>query len=370
MLAVFHVSFVILTLFIQLLFSVKGFQYNSIHHGKVQRKFAFNEKQTESIGKIYKFTGPSNSNNPPPELASLLGKQFLKKKRTHKKKITGTSVSKSKQNINSMIEDNQSQLLQQQEVERLERDVISKYRPNKYRNIQYDDDDVDNENHETDYTKKNIFNIQNNNRYNSYATHIPLKDNHSIRRSKLNSTITEMFHGRTQKNTELLRHENSNIQSKEGFKSTANYRLRPIAPIDPIILYKKQQQELILLQKEKLKERNIKEKLLHNKSLFKPFSFPIDNITTQSLSTEFLSNTNFIDLCIKEPILLQNLAKIGLERASFIQELSIPAINNHENIIIQAQTGSGKTLAYLLPLLNMINIRNKEVRNIFSFIFY
>jgi len=50
---------------------------------------------------------------------------------------------------------------------------------------------------------------------------------------------------------------------------------------------------------------------------------------------------------------------MGFEKATPIQELAIPIILEHRDLIACAQTGTGKTAAYLLPIINK-NIRNHK----------
>lgn len=51
---------------------------------------------------------------------------------------------------------------------------------------------------------------------------------------------------------------------------------------------------------------------------------------------------------------LNTLAKFGIPALNAMQEKTIPAIQQHANVIILAPTGSGKTLAFLLPILSRL----------------
>ena len=68
---------------------------------------------------------------------------------------------------------------------------------------------------------------------------------------------------------------------------------------------------------------------------------------------------NFTELKINEK-LKKALEDIGFEEMMPIQEQTIPAILNGENIIGEAETGTGKTAAFVLPLLNNIDFASKK----------
>ncbi|MBN1859988.1 MAG: DEAD/DEAH box helicase [Candidatus Thermoplasmatota archaeon] len=57
---------------------------------------------------------------------------------------------------------------------------------------------------------------------------------------------------------------------------------------------------------------------------------------------------------IIHPILLEKLHKLEFRELTLIQEKSIPAIVQGNDVVGQAETGSGKTLAFCLPILNKI----------------
>ena len=50
----------------------------------------------------------------------------------------------------------------------------------------------------------------------------------------------------------------------------------------------------------------------------------------------------------------QILANLGIPALNTLQETTLPAIQNHPNVILLAPTGSGKTLAFLLPVLSLL----------------
>src|SRR4051812_30257974 len=69
----------------------------------------------------------------------------------------------------------------------------------------------------------------------------------------------------------------------------------------------------------------------------------------------------FAELGLSEPQ-LDGLRHLGYERPTPIQEQAIPALLQGRDVIGQAQTGTGKTAAFGLPLLEYVDIDNKEVQ--------
>lgn len=55
-----------------------------------------------------------------------------------------------------------------------------------------------------------------------------------------------------------------------------------------------------------------------------------------------------------EPEVQEGIDALGFENATEVQEKSIPAILNGDDVIAAAQTGTGKTAAFLLPVMNNI----------------
>lgn len=58
----------------------------------------------------------------------------------------------------------------------------------------------------------------------------------------------------------------------------------------------------------------------------------------------------------------QTAAAIGYEQPTPIQEKAIPAILEGRDMIGQAQTGTGKTAAFAMPILDKLDLTNKEVQ--------
>ncbi len=55
-----------------------------------------------------------------------------------------------------------------------------------------------------------------------------------------------------------------------------------------------------------------------------------------------------------DPLLIDGLDAMGFNKPTPIQEMAIPLILEHKDLIACAQTGTGKTAAYVLPILNKI----------------
>ncbi|MEE9494841.1 MAG: DEAD/DEAH box helicase [Gammaproteobacteria bacterium] len=70
-------------------------------------------------------------------------------------------------------------------------------------------------------------------------------------------------------------------------------------------------------------------------------------------------SSSFSDFGLSKP-LLQALDDAGYESPSPIQEQCIPLILKGSDIIGQAQTGTGKTAAFALPLLDLIDLKQKD----------
>ncbi|MGP7818328.1 DEAD/DEAH box helicase [Niallia sp. 01092] len=64
------------------------------------------------------------------------------------------------------------------------------------------------------------------------------------------------------------------------------------------------------------------------------------------------------------PFIQKNWEKANFQRATSIQEKTIPLILEGKDVIAESPTGTGKTLAYLLPLLNKINAEHKGMQAI------
>ncbi len=91
-------------------------------------------------------------------------------------------------------------------------------------------------------------------------------------------------------------------------------------------------------------------------------------------SSLFVNDATFQSIGIQNPVLLERLAQLGMNRPTKVQAQVFPKLlrpvimeneNSHlpskqtTNVIIGSETGSGKTLAYLLPLLDDI-LQQKE----------
>ena len=71
-----------------------------------------------------------------------------------------------------------------------------------------------------------------------------------------------------------------------------------------------------------------------------------------------MGSKTFDDLKLGDD-LLRGIYSYGFEEPSKIQTLSIPIINNRNDLISQAQSGTGKTGAYTIGTLNNIDIDAK-----------
>ncbi|MCY7311066.1 MAG: DEAD/DEAH box helicase [Chitinophagaceae bacterium] len=58
------------------------------------------------------------------------------------------------------------------------------------------------------------------------------------------------------------------------------------------------------------------------------------------------------------------LAKLKIKSLNEMQESSIAAINEHNNVLLLSATGTGKTLAYLLPLIKLLGPANNKTQAI------
>src|SRR5881398_1724443 len=67
----------------------------------------------------------------------------------------------------------------------------------------------------------------------------------------------------------------------------------------------------------------------------------------------------FADLGIPAPI-LKALKDVGYETPSPIQASTIPLLLEGRDVLGQAQTGTGKTAAFALPMLQRIDLKNKQ----------
>lgn len=63
-----------------------------------------------------------------------------------------------------------------------------------------------------------------------------------------------------------------------------------------------------------------------------------------------------------EERLVAALESEAIEMPTAIQEMAIPIVFSHRDVVGQSETGTGKTLAYLLPILQRVDVRKKEVQ--------
>ena len=56
------------------------------------------------------------------------------------------------------------------------------------------------------------------------------------------------------------------------------------------------------------------------------------------------------------------LSKLKIEALNEMQQASIAANNQQDNVVLLSATGSGKTLAFLLPILQLLNAANKQTQ--------
>ena len=76
-----------------------------------------------------------------------------------------------------------------------------------------------------------------------------------------------------------------------------------------------------------------------------------------------MSSTDFSSLDL-HPDLLKNLATLGYQSMTPIQQLSLPAILSGKDVIGQGKTGSGKTAAFGLGLLQKLDVKSFKAQSI------
>ncbi len=69
----------------------------------------------------------------------------------------------------------------------------------------------------------------------------------------------------------------------------------------------------------------------------------------------------FEDLKLKK-FIVDNLEDVNIKNASEIQEKTMPLILEGKDVIGKAKTGTGKTLAYLLPMIEKIDTKKKDLQ--------
>ena len=86
-------------------------------------------------------------------------------------------------------------------------------------------------------------------------------------------------------------------------------------------------------------------------------------IDLNTLIKEIPMSYTFDELNIPSSI-VEGLKKQGINSPTPIQELTIPAFKEGNDIIIHSHTGSGKTLAFLLPLIDKLDLEKRAVQAI------
>ena len=77
-----------------------------------------------------------------------------------------------------------------------------------------------------------------------------------------------------------------------------------------------------------------------------------------------MSQSTFSSLGLREE-LLTAIAELGYEAPMPVQEAVIPyLLGDHNDVIALAQTGTGKTAAYGLPVLQRIDVENRQTQAI------
>jgi ATP-independent RNA helicase DbpA len=76
-----------------------------------------------------------------------------------------------------------------------------------------------------------------------------------------------------------------------------------------------------------------------------------------------LMETDFKSLRIS-PALIQVARELGYEKLTPIQAQSIPLLLEGKDILGQSKTGSGKTAAFSIPLLQKINLKNRQIQSL------
>jgi len=62
--------------------------------------------------------------------------------------------------------------------------------------------------------------------------------------------------------------------------------------------------------------------------------------------------------------LLKSVERMGFEEMTPIQEQTIPLALEGKDVIGQAQTGTGKTAAFGLPMLQKVDVQNRQVQGL------
>lgn len=88
----------------------------------------------------------------------------------------------------------------------------------------------------------------------------------------------------------------------------------------------------------------------------------LGNIYTNDIGKEIrMETTKFTEMELN-PQILRAVEEMGFEEMSPIQVKAIPAILNGKDIVGQAQTGTGKTAAFGIPLLQLVDIKDRSLQ--------
>ena len=145
------------------------------------------------------------------------------------------------------------------------------------------------------------------------------------------------------------------------------FRLRRPANMNPeqqmAIKKAQEDKEIALIAREhaQKEKRKLKRSLESNRYL----KFNFEDTECHNLNRhELFSTKTFIDIGVRDQMILENLESMSIFNPTKIQELTIPSLSKGRGTLIQAQTGSGKTLSFLLPLADIIDRENKKVQAI------
>lgn len=84
-------------------------------------------------------------------------------------------------------------------------------------------------------------------------------------------------------------------------------------------------------------------------------------VRVDETAVESEDETTFADLGLSQ-VLLDSITQVGFKKPTPIQAAAIPALMAGQDIIGQAQTGSGKTAAFGLPIIDMIDERDRRIQ--------
>ena len=70
----------------------------------------------------------------------------------------------------------------------------------------------------------------------------------------------------------------------------------------------------------------------------------------------------FRDMPELSPATLEVLSGLGFERATPVQEATIPLFAGNKDVAVDAQTGSGKTLAFVIPVVERLRRLEEPLR--------